>query len=70
MTYKDAYLIDAINRNLSDANHNFGVSFEFFPPNSEEMEQAVDPSRCLVFANVLGDILDGKAGAPVGKEYG
>lgn len=41
MTYKDAYLIDAINRNLSDANHNFGVSFEFFPPNSEEMEQTL-----------------------------
>lgn len=41
MAFNHAQHIDSINRNLLDINGKVDVSFEFFPPNSEKMEQTL-----------------------------
>jgi methylenetetrahydrofolate reductase (NADPH) len=41
MSYSHAAQVESLNRSLSDINGNIDVSFEFFPPNSPEMEQTL-----------------------------
>lgn len=41
MGYSHASHLDALNQNLSDLNGDINVSFEFFPPSSETMEQTL-----------------------------
>ncbi|MBV7298781.1 methylenetetrahydrofolate reductase [Enterovibrio paralichthyis] len=41
MGYSHASHLDALNQNLSDLNGDINVSFEFFPPSSEAMEQTL-----------------------------
>lgn len=41
MGYSHASHLDALNQNLSDLNGDINVSFEFFPPSSESMEQTL-----------------------------
>ncbi|MDD1782105.1 methylenetetrahydrofolate reductase [Enterovibrio sp. ZSDZ35] len=41
MGYSHASHLDALNQNLSDLNGDINVSFEFFPPSTESMEQTL-----------------------------
>ncbi|PML79689.1 methylenetetrahydrofolate reductase [Enterovibrio norvegicus] len=41
MGYSHASHLDALNQNLTDLNGDINVSFEFFPPSSESMEQTL-----------------------------
>ncbi|WP_028025886.1 methylenetetrahydrofolate reductase [Enterovibrio calviensis] len=41
MGYSHASHLDSLNQNLSDLNGDINVSFEFFPPSSEAMEQTL-----------------------------
>ncbi|WP_407331615.1 methylenetetrahydrofolate reductase [Enterovibrio sp. 27052020O] len=41
MGYSHASHLDSLNQNLSDLNGDINVSFEFFPPSSESMEQTL-----------------------------
>ncbi|KOO02580.1 methylenetetrahydrofolate reductase [Vibrio nereis] len=41
MGYTHASHIDALNQNIADLSDNINVSFEFFPPSSEKMEETL-----------------------------
>ena len=38
MSYSHARQVESLNRSLSEINQDLQISFEFFPPNSAEME--------------------------------
>ncbi len=41
MSYSSSVQIEALNQNLTDLSDNLNISFEFFPPNSEQMYQTL-----------------------------